>query len=1112
MEKAKTSHLKSNFIFKTPTKILKSGTGTGTLLNNTKYTFSHFPILALVLLKKQYQTATNFTVRLYLVAKPSLRLLSSTNNERGDLFTRLVADLFYALGYDDLRFDVHKTGREIDIQGSHRRENRLLVAECKAHAKQMGGAELNKFLGVVTRERKKDQHVSGYFVSLGGFTESALEQELASSEDVRIIPIDVKGIIAELTKSKILITQDKAVAQAGRCAEHAGLDCQTHFIDAELIGHTLGYIWAVYYERGKEITHFALIHADGNPLSETAAASVIEADRLNKGSLNKLTYLAPSPASQDRKTLSLQAMELYKNWLDKVCGFIQLDGLPAEGTIASKQMKLENLFVPLKLQVQNDLLEDDDSKQGVKPKVYPVGSFIKEQNRFSILAKPGGGKSTLLKRLAVAYADPARRLNSEDHLPQRDWLPLLLRCRDLRERTGEPIRQLLCDLGRQAEMDDNHALAFRELVDEALNAGRALLLVDGLDEFADAAARTTFANNLRVFLGMYPHSGLVVTSREAGFRQIAGVVASVCVSTTMAPFDEDDVHTLCQRWHAEVLPDTQENRGEALKLADAIWNNERIRALAENPLMLTTLLVVKRNVGELPTKRVKLYAAAISVLIRTWNIEGFAPLNEEETLARLSYIAVDMMRQGKQRIGKRQLLKLLQQAQKELEEELAYAEVKPNEFIDRVEYRSSLLMQTGYEENGGILEEVYEFRHLTFQEYLAARGLVEEQYPGRDDATEISELLSPYFEDELWREVIPLAAVMANRKAERLIQGLTEICSAEEVNDLKKTPVAALLRQCILDEIQVKESTLRDALLNLARFTSEERLEGSTTEILRGKFGAVFQKIVEDAFFGKSENWHDYESAICDIGVEYYFGHRSVSLSEEAATKLEQSLASGDPVQQGKAAQAITWLVFQTHNFDDENFPYQIERFHQLWHQIESLLGEENEPLALCLSLTMVWMGITNLSAQQPRKETVLTLFNLWRNAENAELRRIARWAFGVLPLLPRETFDHTLWGDCSELFNNDYITKQDETIQDALSVLAWYRNQPWSQEQLIERLKNALSGNKHLFVISRQVAPFRLLNALGAPGKQLLAELLMSEKLKDNLGSNILRILKAED
>jgi len=86
-----------------------------------------------------------------------LRLLGATNNARGDLFTRLTGDLFFALGYDDLRFDVNKTGREIDIQGQHRTLPRRLVAECKAHKKKMGGADVSKFFGIVSTERGKDK-------------------------------------------------------------------------------------------------------------------------------------------------------------------------------------------------------------------------------------------------------------------------------------------------------------------------------------------------------------------------------------------------------------------------------------------------------------------------------------------------------------------------------------------------------------------------------------------------------------------------------------------------------------------------------------------------------------------------------------------------------------------------------------------------------------------------------------------------------------------------------------------------------------------------------------------------------------------------------------------
>jgi len=114
-------------------------------------------------------------------------------------------------------------------------------------------------------------------------------------------------------------------------------------------------------------------------------------------------------------------------------------------------------------------------------------------------------------------------------------------------------------------------------------------------------------------------------------------------------------------------------RSEARELAAAIWANRRIRSLAENPLLLTTLLVVKRWVGELPRSRAKLYREAVRVLIRTWNVEGFAPLDEEETLTQLSYVACSMMEQGIQVIGHKTLLGLLGQARRELDAELQFA-------------------------------------------------------------------------------------------------------------------------------------------------------------------------------------------------------------------------------------------------------------------------------------------------------------------------------------------------------------------------------------------------------------------------------------------------------
>lgn len=118
----------------------------------------------------------------------ALRLLAAAPGERGDLFTTLIQDLFFALGYGEFRLNVHKSGREIDIIGNHRLERRTLLAECKAQEAKIGGDDLNKFLGILTRERAKAAApIGAYFVSLSGFTETAIEQEIQSDPGITLV-------------------------------------------------------------------------------------------------------------------------------------------------------------------------------------------------------------------------------------------------------------------------------------------------------------------------------------------------------------------------------------------------------------------------------------------------------------------------------------------------------------------------------------------------------------------------------------------------------------------------------------------------------------------------------------------------------------------------------------------------------------------------------------------------------------------------------------------------------------------------------------------------------------------------------------------------------------
>jgi hypothetical protein len=354
-----------------------------------------------------------------------IRILEKDTNRRGDLFGRLMADLFVALGYEQPRLNIHKSGRELDLSADHRLEPRRAIAECKATAETIGGADLNKFVGALDAEHQDKRPVTGYFISLSGFKETAMEQEKKRSR-TKIITLSGTQVVGELVNGRILIGRERATELAGRCC--AGLhDCALD-PEAELLAHERGWVWAIYYTQGKARTHFALIHSDGTPLARSLADEVIASDSECGGELQEFTCLNPQPPpGSDSDPRVSQALAAYGRYLESECGYIQLDGLPADSDVGSRRLRLENLFVPLHLDVSVKVGGEER-----KMERQPVGAVLAEHPRLALLAAPGGGKSTLVKRLAVAYADTARREQIADGLSAHDWLPLFFRCRELR--------------------------------------------------------------------------------------------------------------------------------------------------------------------------------------------------------------------------------------------------------------------------------------------------------------------------------------------------------------------------------------------------------------------------------------------------------------------------------------------------------------------------------------------------------------------------------------------------------------------------------------------------------------------------------------------------------
>ncbi len=964
-----------------------------------------------------------------------------------------MADLFVALGYELPRLNVHKSGRELDLSADHRLEPRRAIAECKATAAAIGGDDLNKFVGALDVEQQDERQVTGYFVSLSGFKETAIEQEMQRRR-TKIITLTGPQVVDELVQGRILIARDRATEIAGRAC--AGLDHLTLDQDNELLAHERGWIWAIYYTENKARTHFVLIHSDGTPLAHAIAEEIISADRECGGKLHNLSCLNPEPMPGAFSSEAvLHALAAYRQYLESECGFIHLDGMPADSDVGSRRLRLESLFVPLQLNVVLD--------GGGEAKSQPVGAVVFNYSRLALLAAPGGGKSTLIKRLAIAYSDPARFGQVADDLPRRDWFPLFFRCRELRGLARGSLTELL-DALSQREPVRQHAVVFRAYLDRALLEGRALLLVDGLDEISDSGDRAAFVCTLRSALQAYPNIAAIVTSREAGYRHVAPHLAPICQKATISPFDGDDIRRLTVAWYREVVGDTEKVRTDAMQLAATIVRNNRIFALAKNPLLLTTLLLVKRWVGSLPTRRAVLYGKAVEVLLMTWNTEGHEPIPEEEALPQLCYLAEAMMHNGLQKVSRPRLAAWLHEAREALPTELGYVSETVDEFIRRVEDRSSLLTMTGYDVEAGRLVEFFEFRHLTFQEFLTARAMVEGWHSGRQDTDTLVSVLEPHFEDEKWREVIPLAALLGGKATEGLILRLTEILENADLSETASLSDAPLhltaLGNCLADEAAARPETVRSAARQLVRFGRYMQHAAFVVPLIRGRYGGNLYEEARNATLAPGPIRTHAASALAQAVWWRTFDEADASGYERAEAKLVEQLRSLDQFVRVQGALGCMYFCY-TVAVDFMRRSHERERFAEPLSRIgESLVPVlfSDSPLEqFAASWALSWLGACRAWIPLAEPDVLARLCMLWRHSSEPEIRRVSVWALAALPLAPRDEANRLMAVAPAELRGIIGTHVQAPRNEKAAAlVVAWYVR-GLADEQLAERAESFL-------------------------------------------------------
>lgn len=583
-----------------------------------------------------------------------------------------------------------------------------------------------------------------------------------------------------------------------------------------------------------------------------------------------------SPRAQASKAKAVAgrnslAIDAYRNFLLRDCGEMTIEGMRADMDTAQRKFDLEKLFVPLEVLPFPPIIPLGDPNREAKLQEWRIknanpiefsGAFG-AAGKIALLALPGGGKTLLLKRLAVAYASSARREMGADNLPALDLLPVMIRCREWKEHIRKPIPVLLKSIATITGETNLDGLA--DALSKPLKAGNVLLLVDGLDEIHDDGDRAVFVENLEKFLEIYPKIRLLVTSREAGFDLVAPRLARFCAKFKIAPLSEPAITALCSHWHRLMSGGTADSTAEAEMVATTLIDSKSLRRLAENPLLLTMLLVVKHGAGRLPPDRVSLYERAVEVLLDTWNIKGHEALNVKEAVPQLACVAYELLCQGKQTATEREILTILEDARAKLPMVGRYAKDSPHDFLKRVELRSSLMVEGGHTSENGKAVPFYQFRHLTFQEYLAAVAAVD-GYTLSDErrGSPLSALCEHLLSDE-WKEVIPMAAVLARMQAVPLLDALVAEAELERNNYLalyspdgdasngesRLPPATSRLAQSLIEEAIFTPQMLAKALEIVALFANGCRTNDNWQALSRGPYGLDLRSTALDIFLTK---------------------------------------------------------------------------------------------------------------------------------------------------------------------------------------------------------------------------------------------------------------------
>lgn len=472
----------------------------------------------------------------------------------------------------------------------------------------------------------------------------------------------------------------------------------------------------------------------------------------------------------------------YLDWAQKAYSQARLYGLESLRTARGRPVKqLADVFVPLILrrlqpphreELEALVVDKQDPlahtraflqwkrQQAEQGNEVPLVELLAQSSQLAVVGGAGSGKSTLLAYLASALATSAQTGEPLPFALPHDkpaLVPLIIPLRYLRE------YQRLCHESPQEQLKNPRAGRLagyvpwylkrrcpalelsEDFVDRLLLGGGCLVMLDGLDEVVTRQERGRIREQIEELAhDIYRKNHFIVTAREAGYQEDA-VFGDDFVRLDVQPLDGDQIQTLVANWTRQLYPAEAEEGAAEIVAAISEINERYVEQdqppLVSTPLLTTMVVSVKFGKTDLPRERAKLYEAAVEVILQAQYIPNDEARQElvewggpwEDQRDWLAHLALEMHRGGRAGAARSEtdIRKLL---------EPVLSGERQNQFIEAVRSRGGLLEERA---------ELFQFIHLTFQEFLAARLMAKQRDAGLPEREK-------YLTDPWWREVLLL--------------------------------------------------------------------------------------------------------------------------------------------------------------------------------------------------------------------------------------------------------------------------------------------------------------------------------------------------------------------